>query len=496
MRIVSNENQLRPGMLSIRRWEFPAFVIAGAVAMVMIASVLNHYGPAAVVLLLALPLVVIAGALAFGQGTSNIRALRRELTWWHALWFAMFLSALVFRIRDVTEVKTDLLDGPATFRLTMEALVVLGLLWRLLTRRPPWTRPLFRGLVGALAAYSLVCAVSALWSVYPSWTLYKAGEFLLDVALLSAILASMRSAREFKAVFDWTWTLYGLLLLFAWAGVVLWPSEALEAPSARLHGIFPIEGSNAIGTSGAILAIVALSRLLPIERHKQKRAWYFAILGYGVISMIMAQTRNALAGFVFAVLLILIFSHRTWMAALLSLGLSPVVLYTGLKGGLINYLQREQQQDTITSLTGRMDWWLYAWNQWLQHPLTGLGAYAAGRFGVLGKLGAGAASSLHSDYIEVLVGTSFWGMIPFLAALFGTWWWLIRSVRDNRFAMVERQLALEAIGVLGVVTIHSFFNTELCWHAPVLFLVVLGYAELLRQRRKTRVQTLEPWQYA
>ena len=87
-------------------------------------------------------------------------------------------------------------------------------------------------------------------------------------------------------------------------------------------------------------------------------------------------------------------------------------------------------------------------------------------------------------------------MIPFLAALFGTWWWLIRSVRDNRFAMVERQLALEAIGVLGVVTIHSFFNTELCWHAPVLFLVVLGYAELLRQRRKTRVQTLEPWQYA
>jgi len=50
--------------------------------------------------------------------------------------------------------------------------------------------------------------------------------------------------------------------------------------------------------------------------------------------------------------------------------------------------------------------------------------------------------------------------------------------------------------VLGVVTIHSFFNTELCWHAPVLFLVVLGYAELLRQRRKTRVQTLEPWQYA
>ena len=100
MRIVSNENQLRPGMLSIRRWEFPAFVIAGAVAMVMIASVLNHYGPAAVVLLLALPLVVIAGALAFGQGTSNIRALRRELTWWHALWFAMFLSALVFRIRQ------------------------------------------------------------------------------------------------------------------------------------------------------------------------------------------------------------------------------------------------------------------------------------------------------------------------------------------------------------------------------------------------------------
>jgi hypothetical protein len=37
---------------------------------------------------------------------------------------------------------------------------------------------------------------------------------------------------------------------------------------------------------------------------------------------------------------------------------------------------------------------------------------------------------------------------------------------------------------LGVVTVRSLVNVELIWHAPQFFLLVLGYAELLRRRAK------------
>jgi hypothetical protein len=40
--------------------------------------------------------------------------------------------------------------------------------------------------------------------------------------------------------------------------------------------------------------------------------------------------------------------------------------------------------------------------------------------------------------------------------------------------------------VLSVITVHSFFNDELIWHAPLYFLIVLGYAELLRRHRSVR----------
>jgi O-antigen ligase len=151
-------------------------------------------------------------------------------------------------------------------------------------------------------------------------------------------------------------------------------------------------------------------------------------------------------------------------------------------GVVLSFLQRGQSQRELESLTGRTEWWQFAWQQFMEHPWTGLGAYAGGKFAVLSKMGFGDTSQLHSDYLETLVGTSIWGLIPLLAALFGTWWLLVRFVRAPSLQPFERQLALEAIAVLGVITVRSFVNVELIWHAPQFFLLVLGYAELLRRR--------------
>jgi len=48
---------------------------------------------------------------------------------------------------------------------------------------------------------------------------------------------------------------------------------------------------------------------------------------------------------------------------------------------------------------------------------------------------------------------------------------------------------VEAVGILGIVTARSFFTDLLVWHAPLAFLLVLGYAELLRRQRKREMPT-------
>jgi O-antigen ligase len=167
-----------------------------------------------------------------------------------------------------------------------------------------------------------------------------------------------------------------------------------------------------------------------------------------------------------------------------------LLLYSSAGTVVWEYLKRNQSDEALYGFTGRVVWWHYAWEQVTNHPLTGLGAYAGGKFGILAKLGSFDAAYLHSDWMEILVGTSFWGIITFAAAVLGTWWFLIKALGSSRFATFEKQLAVEAIGITGLLTLHSFFNDELSWHPPLLFLAVLGYAELLRRRGREQRSSL------
>ncbi len=443
--------------------------------------------------------------LIFGtqQAWQGIRELRQKLVWWHGLWFLILISSLVFRIRAAAEAQTLPIDAWSTLRLGPEAIVGLFLLIHFLRRGATLQKSLFQGLTGAMAIYGVICLISTFWSVKASWTIYKSAEFLLDVSVLAAVLATIDSVEAYKDFFDWTLILCGLELLWTWMGAVIWPAEALHSTyPERLVGVFPIQSANAIGASGAVISIVAFCRLLPLVGNRFKISWNLLLFGFGVASMLACKTRAALGGFAVALFMVMLFSRRARLATVVGAGVL-LAAYTvavffnaapqpdeqwnkvaGRNGVIVTFLERGQTEDQMESLTGRTEWWHLAWQQFLTSPLTGLGAYAGGKFGVLSKSGFGDTPQLHSDYLETLVGTSFWGLIPLLTALFGTWWMLIKFVRNPSLLPFERQLALEAIGVLGVITVRSAVNVELIWHAPQFFLAVLGYAEFMRRRLK------------
>ena len=487
-------------------WRFPLFVILGflaAPALVILRSGMELEGWEMAALIVIAPAALLVLILGAYQAWCGIGELRHKLVWWHGLWVLIFVSSLVFRIRDAADAQSLPIDGYATLRILPEGIVALFLLVHFLNKGSSLRRSALQGMVGVLSIYGLVCLISTFWSVQPTWTLYKSAEFLLDASVLAAVLATVGSTETYETFFNWTLILCGVELLWTWFGAVLWPEEALHSMyPERLVGVFPIQSANAIGASGAILAVVAISRLLPLPGCKFKRSWNILLFVFGVASMLACKTRAALAGFVVGAFLVLLFSRRARIAALATSACGLVVYIACLAlnaapepqavwnsiaspgGAIVSFLQRSQSQDQVESLTGRMEWWHLGLQQLMQHPWTGLGAYAGGKFAVLSKAGLGDTPQLHSDYLETLVGTSVWGFIPLLIGLFGTWWLLFRFVRDRSLRPFERQLAFEAMGVLGVITVRSFVNVELIWHAPQFFLVVLGYAELLRRRAK------------
>ncbi len=453
--------------------EFGVFIVAG-------------------VIVTAIPLIALA-IKAFPAAKENARTLARNWTWWHPLWFCIYFSTLVFRIRDVGMGRGNLVDSWAMLRILPEAFVSLTLITRLILKKPNWLGSLFRGIPGALAIYCLVSLASCAWSVNAAWTAYKSLEFLADVSLLAAVVASAEGFITWENLVHWTLAFYGLSLVGVWINLPIWPNDAMDG--GRLTGVFPVEASNSVGTSGAVLAIVAFCRLMPAFGAAKNRAWYVLLFIFGIVSMVLSKTRNAEAAFLLAIVMVVLFSKRhrklgVWGGVVLV----PVfAVATAINSQLPGYaydlvmsaVNRDQSEGAIGTLSGRTGWWEYGLQQLSHHPLTGMGAYAAGRFAVLGKLGVGTASMMHSDWIEVVIGTSFWGLIPFAGALIATWWYLFRCIRSEEFPSEQRQLALELFALLGLLTLHSFFNDELAWHCPLLYFSILGYAEFIRGQLKT-----------
>ena len=470
-------------------WIVPPFLILGLAAAIGISAIADRFGILLAILgLVAAPLILFAFFNGLKKGVKSLVELAGHLRWWHWLWLLAFASGLVFRVRGVGDIRENPVDAWAAYRIGLEIIVAAVLIVRLAIRRTPWFGSTFRGLVGALAALGMVGIASTAWSVYPSWTFYKSFEFLLDVSLLAAILVTVQSAKSYKHFFDWTWTLYGLLLVSVWVGVILWPNDALYGQGfpigilgVRLTGVLPAVSANDVGTYAALLGLVSLTRLLPIAGERSKRSWYFLLLAASIVTMILAQTRTAIAGFLFGLFLLLWFSRRLGLSAVMTFFVGPLLVLSSMGGIVWEFLQRGENEQQLQTFSSRLIWWSFAWDKFLERPLTGFGAYAAGRFAVLSNLGLSVTSTMHSDYLEIIVGTGFWGMVSFLAALAGTWWFLYRYLRRSRDLGIEQQLAYEALVVLGLLTFRSIFMTMLSWHPALHYFVIVGYAEYLRR---------------
>ena len=474
----------QPGPAAVWIWIVPLCLLLGFLAA-------ESEVPVGFLSLIAIPATLLL-FLALRHATRGAVAMSANVSLWHWLWLLALAGSLVFRQRAVNEILENALDGWAMFRVVIEVLTTILLLGYLAVRRIHWVGSMARGVIGALTFFGLVCVASTAWSVFPLWTLYKSCEYLIDIALVAAVVETAGSVAAFENFLNWTWALYGTLLAVVWIEAIVWPKEALYqyvfasgVLGARLNGVLPRVSSNDIGTYGAILTMIALCRLLPIAGARHNAAWYAFLFAAGLITVIYSQTRAAIAAILFGAFLAVILSKRRILGAMATTALSLVLVLSATSGLVVEFLTRGQSAEQIESFSSRMDWWSFAIQKLMERPLTGFGAYAGGRFAVMASLGGALSgnSTMHSDYLETIIGTSFWGMVPLLGAITGAWLLSIRFLRHPDSSDQERQLAYESAVILGLLTVRSVFNTVFTWHPPLHFLAVLGYIEYRRRRQ-------------
>lgn len=494
----SNSLQSNPGLLAL------LFGLIGSLGFLVILAVGNlvraHVGRSHQDEILVAVLVAGAGLLAFAiyvghQVWPLALDLVRSLQWYNWLWFLIMVSGLIFRKRVATEGVTNPVDSAAFFRIVVVGSVGMTLLCSLFLRKHNWLPSAFSGIVGGLMAFDLVALISSLWSVYPLWTFYKAVEYGVDVCTLATVIYMCRSSRDWKRQTDWNWVIFGLLLLNVWFGCVWAPQDALLKAGRYgvegigglgvwLQGVFPNLASNSIGEFAACIGALALCRLLPLNRRRENTAWYLAVLMAAFITMIFAQTRSALAGFCLAVFFIYLMSHRVRQGLAVCGGGVVAAMVLGWANPILDYLKRGQTASQLGTLSSRVDWWQAALEKFTNYSLTGMGMWAGARYGVLAKIGRGQTATIHSDWVEIIVGTSIWGVIPVVIVLLWSWYLLLRYTVSRKLDLFDRQLAMEGLAVLSVVTVRTIFMTDLSLHPPLHVFIALGAAEFLRRKLK------------
>ena len=474
------------------RWigEVAIFALLGMMALYVMAPF--HSKVVILIVLVAPLLLFFVFPSAIRGAWTNVSSLVQSFTWWHWLVLLALLGSLDYRMKayDVADIAADPVDTSVKIRLFCDALVAMILAIRLISGKTAWLRPIFRGLFGGLIVFVGISLTTTLWSVKPYWTFYKSAEYGLDVALIVAVVTSVKSLTKFKLLFNWVYALCGALLVLAVTEAIFVPRLGFDygplgtLSMPELTGVFPAQAPNGLGTYGAIIAIVALCRLMSKTEESSNRGWYQIILGFGLLTMVMTEARSAIGAFVVAVIMYLILTRRVIAGAILAAGSALVLLVSGLGSTLLDYMMRGQTAQQFQQLTGRTELWAVAWQRIVERPFIGWGAYAGGKFVVLPTVQKTGFVDVDSTLVETLLDTGIPGLVALLLVVAAAWYFLFRGFRSERLEDGVRSLALESLLVLAILTMRCVFVSNLTRHPALPFLAAIGFAELIRRKLK------------
>ena len=352
-------------------------------------------------------------------------------------WFGREQLALViallgtFSIASSSEAE-EVLRQPLVFERVLRgglAAVALMIVAPVLIERIRSYTPGRRAMTGLLA-YLTVALVSTVFSAAPLVTAAKVGELTAGLAPIVAIALGPRPGERLRNTLLLVIGLIGSLLIVAVVGFAALPSvfKVLQTRPGFLMDetlVAPFFHSNTLSALGATVAVFAIARLLKVREH---RRWWIVVGAVGVLSLVLASGRQGVVMALVGISVVLWSTRRRLFLGLLAP--SAIVAGYAYRDTLFDIFARARPQ-SVTNFSGRLYWWEAAVEAWTDHPWTGWGYGAGGRFVALASIGRGSTSNVHSGYVEALVGVGIFGLAGLLYALFEVVVWSVRNLRTE-----------------------------------------------------------------
>jgi O-antigen ligase len=360
----------------------------------------------------------------------------------------------------------------------------------------------FHGPLRWMFLYATVAVISAGYASLPLVSAGKAAEVIADVACF-LVLASVLSADDFLHSWNMLWSVVSLLLVSVWVSALLFPSIGFVVEFGPLfpllQGAYPMVTPNTLGQFGASLAIVALCRFLGTSSrlHSQRRMLWGGICLLGLATLAASQARTSMVALALAVPACLYLYRRLrlvtllgWAAIALTIGAfgNALMNASGMSEILSQYVRRGQSPELIYSLSGRLDYWQFAWDLFSASPLLGHGFYTAHRIDLNAISGRFRISTVDNTYLEVLLGIGLIGLFPLVMAIVVLVRRIIRVLKLLPAGGHFRGAQIEMIGFLIIALVRSLTGPTFQVHGAnlVLLLVIMAFIQSIYAGRLGR----------
>lgn len=288
----------------------------------------------------------------------------------------------------------------------------------------------------ALVLYFLVAGISTLYSADPIVTAAKTYELGvgLSVVMAAAVGTRLKPKAALLRFVRITVLLESALVVVAVIGFFVLPgvfSQVQTRPGFILPQtmVSPYAHSNGLSSAGALAAVYGLALLLEARTTPVRLAWG-TLSSLGTLAVVLASGRQGVAIWLGSILALLWFRRRRLLILLLGpVSAAVVLMYWDV---ITRALIRNQSLASLSTWSGRISFWESALDAWAVHPWLGYGFGVGGRFVVLKSLGVDRISSLHSGYMETLVGVGLLGSLPLLVGIGLASVWALRSLLQDK----------------------------------------------------------------
>lgn len=356
------------------------------------------------------------------------------------LFFLLFSGPPSFRLRDPSDSVENVIDSTVIFQSAVWVVAGLWTLYQLYKdfRAGRQISLYFPHKLGLVMIFFL--GLSTLVSEAPMFTAFKAGQLLVSLffSLLFVNRYGIAKCLDYVFIGSTLLCIAIAIAVFVAPDLVLFADEG----SMRLRGD-PIAVMGIVGTYSTILLFIK-SRQIP-------KLIFWPLLVFFCAMLAFSLTRQA---WFLVLAFLLLYLARKSKGALtrnlifLFLAIFPLVFVFYI----LPALQEYRATDSIWSLTGRTDLWLYLVDIALtKSAWIGLGYYSASRILALDfNPGMGTA---HSVFVEILLGGGLLSLIPCMALCFvltrRALQFLSKKSTDLEFACGTLFIVTMTLGLLG-----------------------------------------------